>query len=250
VHAAHFTILSGCMEALDDATFQLPVVALVCNLSDSSIMSHSEVKTVFHEFGHVLHSLLSRTTFQHLSGTRAALDFVETPSHLIENFVWDRNFLNKFARHHQTGAVMPEELQNQLIRSRSQFKSINVQNQILYSRLDQALFGKPIPKETTEIFAELYQDSNVPYAAGTHWHTRFGHLVTYGAGYYGYLYANVFSSDIWREQFAPNSLSRDAGERLWSEMLGKGGSKDPSEMLKSVLGREPSVESYFKSMAL
>jgi intermediate peptidase len=260
VHAAHFTVLCGCAETVDAQDFQRPVVALVCNLSasehggSSDIVSHSEVETLFHEFGHALHSLLSRTTFQHLSGTRAAMDFVETPSHLLEHYVWDTQFLSKMARHHVTGEPMPAELMQLLRQSRNEFKSLDVQNQILYSRFDQALFG-PVPASgglvpSTEVFAGLYGDlTGIQYPEGTHWHTRFGHLVTYGAGYYGYLYAQAFAADLFHTT-ADNPLSRQWGERVWRDLLGQGGARDPHVMLRGLLGREPSVEAMFQEMGM
>lgn len=252
VHAAHFTVLCGCAETVDAQDFQRPVVALICNLSHGDnaggVISHSEVETLFHEFGHALHSLLSRTTFQHMSGTRAAMDFVETPSHLLEHYVWDTNFLQRIARHHTTGEVIPEHLIHLLRKSRQQFKSLELQNQILYSRFDQTLFGVPSNKSSTEIFAHLYHEAGIPYADGTHWHTRFGHLVSYGAGYYGYLYAQAFASDIWQTHFQGNSLSRQSGDRLWHDLLGHGGARDPQTMLTGLLGREPSVVGLFEEL--
>ena len=197
-HAAHFTVRCGCRttplletssQDEDDygENYQLPIVTLVCNLSSGPTLSHGEVETLYHEFGHALHSLLSRTEFQHMSGTRAAMDFVETPSHLIENFVWDADFLKLLGVHHVTGEVMPDQLIEALRQSRNSFAAIERQNQILYAKLDQTLFGVPDPQHrtTTQIFADLHHQAGVPYAEGTHWHSRFGHLVTYGAGYYG-----------------------------------------------------------------
>lgn len=197
-HAAHFTVRCGCL--LDGTSakpeYQTPVVALVCNITDSKggtpgLLNHHEVATLLHEFGHALHSLLSRTTFQHVSGIRAAMDFVETPSHLFENYAWDPQFLSIVARHFATGEAIPEDTVKRLIQSRNEFRSIDIQNQICYSMFDQKLHGVPDPNRgsTTDLFAKLNQDLHIPYAEGTFWHSRFGHLVTYGAGYYGYLYS-------------------------------------------------------------
>lgn len=250
-HAAHFTVRCGCAlnsgsDDEDDTSddYQYPIVALVCNLSSTITLSHSEVETLFHEFGHALHSLLSRTRFQHMSGTRAAMDFVETPSHLMENFVWDPEFLKILALHHQTGDAMPDEMITQLQQSRYEFAAIDRQNQILYSLFDQQLFGVPDPSgpTSTEIFARLHRELGVPYADGTHWHSRFGHLVSYGAGYYGYLYSQVFARDIWKRCFEGNSLDRQAGQQLWHQLLGHGGAKDPRAMLTDLLGRPPQID--------
>jgi intermediate peptidase len=254
-HAAHFTVQCGCVLGGTSLKpeYQTPIVALVCNMAPQGpLLNHHEVETLFHEFGHGLHSLLSRTTFQHLSGTRAAMDFVETPSHLFENYAWDPQFLSLVARHYVTGERIPEDAVQKLIQSRNEFRCIEIQTQMLYALFDQALFGVPDPSRpsTTELFAKLHRDNNVPYAEGTHWHSRFGHLVTYGAGYYGYLYSQVFAADIWKHRFQGDSLQRESGECVWRDMLIHGGAKDPNVMLQSILTREPSVDSFFESMEL
>lgn len=234
-HAAHFTVKCGCAESVDAKDFQLPVVALICNLStDGQTISHSEFETLMHEFGHALHSLLSRTTFQHMSGTRAAMDFVETPSHLLEHFSWDPDFLRLVGKHHLTGTVIPDKMIHLLLQTRQEFKSLELQNQILYSRFDQALFGPPIDASSIEIFSSLYRKQNIPYANGTHWHTRFQHLVTYGkllfiteynlilfshtyyvgAGYYGMYYsACMFYYSLFYSHFCYQRILVCAGIR-------------------------------------
>mmetsp|Transcript_10079 Transcript_10079/g.18343 ORF Transcript_10079/g.18343 Transcript_10079/m.18343 type:complete len:791 (-) Transcript_10079:6-2378(-) len=272
VHAAHFTVQCGCTRSPSsheqdnnniNSNNQLPIIALVCNLSAgasssertaSTVLSHNEVETLFHEFGHALHSLLSRTSFQHLSGTRAAMDFVETPSHLMENFVWDPQFLSLMARHYSTGQAPSSEQISHLVQSRYRFRSIDVQTQIVYSLFDQSLFGGNYRNNSsTELFAELHQSHGLPYAKNTHWHSRFGHLVTYGAAYYGYLYSQVFAADIWTRTFVQpgDTLSRASGEKVWRDMLIHGGARDPHLMLKDVLGgAEPTADSYVDSMKL
>lgn len=257
-HAAHFTVRCG-KNHCSNSEPQLPIVALVCNLAPAymkskvSILSHSEVETLFHEFGHGLHSLLSRTSFQHLSGTRAAMDFVETPSHLLEHFVWNKEFLNIIGKHYATGAQIPEENLDNLIRGRYAFKAMEVMNQCVYAKFDQIIHGPPNvwrdrqDRTTTEVFASLHKQNNLFYAPGTHWHSKWGHLVTYGAGYYSYLYADVFAADIWHNTFGGGSkaFDRESGTRYWNEILVHGGAKDPNMMLNSILGRDPSAESFF-----
>jgi intermediate peptidase len=184
-----------------------------------------------------------------MSGTRAAMDFVETPSHWMENYVWDPEFLQILGRHHIDGHVIPENLVDALRKSRYEFHGIERQNQILYALFDQKLFGVPVntdPSNPTrvnpaDIFASLHREHGIPFTEGTHWYSRFGHLVTYGAGYYGYLYSQVFAGDIWRECFEGNSLSREAGDKLWKKVLIHGGASDPNAMLKDLLGRPPQV---------
>jgi intermediate peptidase len=289
LHAAHFTIRCGRIREEDtintttnssSSAHQLPIVALVCNLtpppssstsSSSSLLSHSEVETLYHEFGHGLHSLLSRTSFQHLSGTRASMDFVETPSHLFESFARDPYFLSRIlARHYITGVPLLERKARHLALSYTDFRGLEIRTQIVHSKFDQALFGNtPCSPSlggcsSTNMFQRLHEEAGMPYAIGTHWHTKFGHLVTYGAGYYGYLYAQTFAADIWMSVLAPCMASsssssprrhhldaavRNGGMKIWKEMLLHGGAKDPKEMLHAVLGREPSVDPFFRGMS-
>jgi intermediate peptidase len=248
-HAAHFTVRCGCVVDGPDSEYQSPIVALVCNMNtgEASFSSHQEVETLFHEFGHALHSLLSRTNFQHMSGTRAAMDFVETPSHLMENYVWDPQFLPMLART-TSGEPIPESMIQSLRESHKLFKCLEMQNQIVLAMFDQHIFGAPSSASTTDIWSGLHRQHAVPYAEGTHWHSNVGHLVTYGAGYYGYLYSQVFASDIWNQLFQEQSLERKSGEQIWKKMLIHGGARDANLMLKDLLGREPTVENFLKTL--
>ncbi|KAJ0409475.1 hypothetical protein P43SY_002365 [Pythium insidiosum] len=259
-HAAHFTIRCG--KRLSPSRYQKPLVALVCNFNKPaphapSLLSHSEVETLFHEFGHALHSLLSRTEFQHLSGTRASLDFVETPSHLFEYFAWDYRVVREFARHHATGEALPEEMMTRLKQSKHMFAAMDAQTQCLYSLLDLQLFGAPAnssdaPTSSTALLRELQNAHTlVPHVEGTCWHTRFGHLVGYGAGYYSYLYSRVFASAIWQHRFAAAPLSRSAGQELHDELMIHGGARAPQEILTALVGqREPTAASYLEELGI
>eukprot|EP00897_Mesotaenium_endlicherianum_P009239 jgi/Mesen1/8343/ME000462S07790 len=156
-HAAHFNIRCG--RQLADGSYQLPLVALVCNFprpigGGPCLLNHAEVETLFHEFGHALHSLLSRTTFAH---------------------------------HHSSGDPIPERLVASLRQSKQMFAAMDLQNQVVYSLTDQAFFGRQPPagssRSTTAVLAEIQNEhSNIRHVEGTHWQARFSHLLGYGAG--------------------------------------------------------------------
>jgi len=253
-HAAHFTVRCGCLENGPDSDYQKPIVALVCNMNtgQASFSSHQEVETFLHEFGHALHSLLSRTNFQHLSGTRAAMDFVETPSHLMEHYAWCKHFLPLLATN-ADGEPLPESMVQGLSQSRNQFRFLEMQNQIVLSNFDQTIFGPQLQSNdqgmpTKDVWAAMHRQSGVPFADNTHWFTNVGHLVTYGAGYYGYLYSQVFADAIWNELFHKQSLNRTSGERIWKKMLIHGGARDANVILEDLLGHKPTVDNYWKSL--
>ncbi|KAK3009814.1 hypothetical protein RJ639_013939 [Escallonia herrerae] len=227
---AHFAIKGG--RRISDLEYQLPVVALVCNFRGSHNsrhvkLYHSEVETLFHEFGHALHSLLSRTDYQHFSGTRVLLDFAETPSNLFE--------------HESSGDVIPEELVVSLQRAKKMFVATELQRQILYALVDQTLFGNKLssPRDTVSVIADLKrQHTSWKHAEGTHWHTRFSHLLNYGAGYYSYLYAKCFAATIWEKTCKEDPLSLATGSALRSKFLQHGGAKDPADLMNDLVGGE------------
>ncbi|XP_022941716.1 mitochondrial intermediate peptidase, mitochondrial isoform X1 [Cucurbita moschata] len=239
---AHFAIQGGCK--VSEMEYQLPVVALVCNFSGSRERSnvrlnHSEVETLFHEFGHALHSLLSRTEYQHFSGTRVVLDLAETPSNLFEYYASDYRVLRTFAKHYSTGEVIPEKLVKSMQGAKKMFAATELQRQILYALIDQTLFGERLTSErdTSSVVAELKrQCTSWKHVDGTHWQTRFFHLLTYGAGYYSYLYAKCFAATIWEKLCQEDPLSRSTGTALRTKFLQHGGSKEPVDLLKDLVG--------------
>ncbi|KAF8379289.1 hypothetical protein HHK36_028722 [Tetracentron sinense] len=269
---AHFAIKGG--RRISETEYQLPVVALVCNFSASlgsstARLNHWELETLFHEFGHALHSLLSRTDFQHFSGTRVVLDLAETPANLFEYYAWDYRVLRTFARHYSTGEVIPEKLVESMQGARKMFAATELQRQIFYALIDQTLFGEQSspPIDTVSIVADLKRRyTSWKHAEGTHWHTRFNHLLNYGAGsklhssfldnffsqdhrilyvynsylmyvgYYSYLYAKCFAATIWHEVCLEDPLSLATGSALRTKFLQHGGAKDPDDLLKDLTG--------------
>ncbi|XP_049363553.1 mitochondrial intermediate peptidase, mitochondrial [Solanum verrucosum] len=238
---AHFAIRGG--RRVSETEYQLPVVALVCNFSGSSLapvrLNHSEVETLFHEFGHALHSLLSRTEYQHFSGTRVVLDFAETPSNLFESYAWDYRVLKTFAKHYSTGDIIPKELVESMVGAKKMFAATELQRQILYALVDQTLFGEQPSTgiDTMAIVADLKrQHTSWTHVDGTHWHTRFSHLTNYGAGYYSYLYAKCFATSIWQRMCQEDPLSLDTGSALRTKFLQHGGAKDPADILNDLAG--------------
>ncbi|KAI3517585.1 hypothetical protein L1887_16800 [Cichorium endivia] len=236
---AHFAIRGG--RKVSKTEYQLPVIALVCNFSkahNSSIvrLNHSDVDTLFHEFGHALHSLLSRTDYQHFSGTRVAFDMAETPSNLFEYYAWDYRVLKKFARHYSTGDSIPEKLVDSMVGAKKMFVGMELQQQIFYALVDQTLYSD-WPIDTTSIVGNLRkQHTNWKHVEGTHWQTRFSHLLYYGAGYYSYLYAKCFASSIWERVCKEDPLSLETGTAIRTKLLQHGGAKEPAQLLNHLAG--------------
>ncbi|EDO43059.1 predicted protein, partial [Nematostella vectensis] len=249
---SHFTIKG---KILKDGTYQLPIVAIICNFpppspSGPSLLTHGMVENLFHEMGHAMHSMLARTRYQHVTGTRCSTDFAEVPSVLMEYFAWDSRVLNKFARHFRTGQPLPEEMVNKLCQSRNMFGALEMQRQILYSIADQIYHGKhPLQKNTTDIMSDIQKEHTViPFVSGVAWQQRFSHLNGYGARYYSYLWSRAVASMVWHQCFHANPFSREVGDRYRSQMLAHGGGKDPNALVAGMLGKELTTEDMVQAL--
>ncbi|XP_071839487.1 mitochondrial intermediate peptidase-like [Apostichopus japonicus] len=249
----HFTIRGG--RLLDDSTYQLPKVVLTCSFSPPTsscptLLTHGMMENLFHECGHAMHSMLARTRYQHVTGTRCATDFAEVPSILMEYFANDYRVLSRFARHYQSQETLPEEMISKLCESKKMFAAQSLQTQICYSMFDQVLHGPhPLPKTTTEIYEDIQNNySSIPYVQNTAWHLRFGHLVGYGAKYYSYLYSRAVAHKIWSQCFREDPLNRDMGERYRHTMLAHGGGKEASLLVENMLGKKLSTDDLVESL--
>lgn len=189
----------------NNINFQLPVVCLVANLSSASheSLSHSDAETLCHEMGHALNSLLSRTKFQHLSGTRGPLDVVEIPSHVVEQYAWEPSALQLLCTAKGKEIPPPDSLLQAVAAGGREFGALEVQYQIMLSMVDQLLHSEnpPTGGQVEKAIAEIVQQhSSFGHAKGTYPHLRFTHLIGYGATYYSYLFAQCISAQVWQSR--------------------------------------------------
>lgn len=248
----HFTIRGG--RRLDDGQYQLPVVVLMLNLphpthSAPTLLSPGMMENLFHEMGHAMHSMLGRTRYQHVTGTRCATDFAEVPSILMEYFATDYRVINQFARHYQTGQPLPQSMVARLCESKKVCGAADTQLQVFYAALDQVYHGKPQKQSTTDILIDMQKKYyGLPYINNTAWQLRFSHLIGYGAKYYSYLMSRAVASMVWKQCFYKDPLSRETGERYRREMLAHGGGKEPMLMVEGMLQKRPSVEDFVNAL--
>ena len=244
---------------------QLPTIALVCdfpkndNAKEPALLSFYSVETLFHEMGHAIHSILARTSFQNVSGTRCATDFAELPSTLMEHFAADPTVLSLFARHWKTDKPLPYDLIAERIRLAKRFEGIDTEHQILLAMVDQAYHAPEVAApsfDSTRVFHEI-QDR---YAHGPRepqescWQGFFGHLHSYGSTYYSYLFDRVLAERVWRVVFKAgengSAINRENGERLKERLLKWGGGRDPWTCLAETLEDPRLAPGDEKSMAL
>ena len=234
-----------------------PVAALVCNFTKPtedkpSLLSHDEVETFFHEFGHCLHTILADTKFGEFSGTNVARDFVEAPSQMFENWVWDAKVLNTFARHYKTGKPLPKELLAGMIKAKHLGSGMLAEHQIYYGMVDMTYHTDDDGKVDTtkvglDLFGEIELYDPVPQ---THFQASFGHLTGYQAGYYGYMWSLVYASDMFQRFKELGMLNPKAGMYYRKKILARGGTLDAMDLVKDYLGREPRMEPFLRHLGL
>jgi thimet oligopeptidase len=245
-HYAQFTLASGQRDV------RLPEGVLVCNFprpaaGAPALMEHGDVKTFFHEFGHLLHHVLGgRTRWAGQSGVATEWDFVEAPSQMLEEWVWDPDVLAGFARHVETDEPIPAALVRRMKAADEYGKGLMVRQQMFYAAASLELHRRdPGGLDTTRLVAEL-QERYTPFrhVEGTYFHESFGHLDGYSAIYYTYMWSLVIAKDLFVPFREAGLMSEGPARRYRKAILEAGGSKPAAELVKDFLGRPHSFDAY------
>jgi thimet oligopeptidase len=253
-HAAAWPLVPG--RRLADGTYERPLTAIVANLprptADApALLRHDDVVTLFHEFGHVLHSTLTRAELTRFSGGNTEWDFIEAPSQILEHWAWQPDVLARFARHHATGAPIPRALVERLVASRDLDVGLTTLRQCYLGLMDLDLHGLEETSDIAAVDRAAFASWGLPYHEGTLYPCQFQHLMGgYDAGYYGYLWSKVYGDDMFGRFEAEGVTSPVVGAAYRREILEPNGTRDGMEMLRAFLGREPSPSTFLRLLGI
>ncbi len=258
-HFAQFDIISG--KLLPDGKYQRPTVALLCNFPPPtgdapSLMTHQDVEVLFHEFGHALHSIVTRAKYGRFAGTHVPGDFVEAPSQMLQNWVWDKKVLDTFAAdYHDPSKKIPADVVKKLNDAKLANAGILYRRQFAFASLDLALHDphpEDMPYDSVAISNPILEKVFLPIDPSTTFVSYFGHLNGYDAGYYGYAWADAIAADMATvfEKAKDGYLDKQAGMKLRREIYEPGDSRDVNESIEKFLGRKQSVEPFLKKIGI
>lgn len=247
-HAAQFDVQAG-VEGQ-----QLPIAALVCNFpggdDPTALMEHSQVETFLHEFGHLLHHIFSgQQQWGIFSGVATERDFVEAPSQMLEEWIWDYDSLKQFAVN-SDGEIIPQELVDSMRNARDFGRGAFIRNQMFYAALSLSYYQTPPEELNLHTTMVEMQDrySPFPYMEDTHFYASFGHLFGYSAAYYTYMWSEVIAADILSEFKEKGMRNTQLAKRYRQMVLEPGGSKDAARLVNDFLGRPFSFDAFIDAL--
>ena len=258
-HFAQFGIVEG--KLLVDGKYQRPACAVVCNFPPPSkdrpsLLSHQDVETLFHEFGHAMHTIMTRAKYSRFSGTSVPRDFVEAPSQMLENWVWDKKVLDSFAADYRDSAKkIPAEILGKLKEARLATEATRYRRQLSFGLTDLTLHTQihdSNAKEALPLSNKVLGEVFLPLPPDTAFVAYFGHLMGYDAGYYGYAWADAIAADMATVfEKSPNGYSDQAtGHRLRTEVYEPGDSRDVNISIEKFLGRPRSIQPFLKKIGI
>lgn len=238
----------------EGGTYRAPLAAMLANFSkpnasNPSLMGHGEVETFFHEFGHIMHFTLTKARYRAQAGFNVAMDFVEAPSQMLENWVWNPEMLTRLSKHYKTGHSMPKDLIKRIIDARLFGEAWSVRGQLVLASLDLIIHTKGA-KDPVALYAKISKKMiGIAPPRNQLWLAGFGHIAHgYDAGYYSYLWSKVYADDMFSRFEKEGILNPKTGRDYRHWILEKGSSMEEMDLVKGFLGRKPNNKAFLKSI--
>lgn len=253
-HAAAFDLINGREEGV---CYVAPFAALVCNFSkptrsNPSLLSHDEVETFFHEFGHIMHNVLTTARYESQAGFNVAWDYVEMPSQMLENWVWNKEALKKISSHYKTGEQLPDELIEKMLKSAKFRISTMYMRQMLLALFDMKLHYEIVKGTPHAIYRQMVKETLGLTLPKSHlFPAGFGHIAGgYEAGYYSYAWAKVYAQDMFTRFEKEGLFNPKTGRDYRTWILEKGSSMKEIDLITRFLGRKPNSKAFLKYIGI
>jgi peptidyl-dipeptidase Dcp len=247
-------------QSIHNGVEKRPFISIVMNFTKPtadapSLITHSELTTFLHEFGHALHGILAQGRYPSMTGTGVSRDFVELPSQIMENWAYEPEYLNTFAKHYQTGEAIPMELIDKIVAAKNFQAGYGQVRQLHFGYLDMAWHTlKEVPAESTIEFEHnvLAPYLVLPAVEGTGFSTSFSHIFTggYSAGYYSYKWAEVLEADAFSLFKEKGIFNTEVSNAFRKEILEKGGVEDEAVIYRNFRGHDPQPEALMEKLGL
>lgn len=254
-HACHATVVRAQKRA--DGTMVPAVGAIIANFPKQrgdkpALLKFTDVTTFFHEFGHAMHDIVGRTEFAGKAGTSVKLDFVEVPSQMFEEWMYNASVIKKVSSHYQTGEPLPYDIIQKKIDLKQFDSGFFVQRQAWLALISLGMYQSGGCADSDALVRDLHQRylAHVRFDPEAHFQASFGHLTGYGARYYSYLWSKVYALDLFYAIQRNGKIDPVLGKRFVEQVLAPGGSKDPSILLKTFLGREPNRQAFLHDLGI
>lgn len=245
---------------LPDGTMQVPSVVIAANFTPAGngvppLLTHSEVETLFHEFGHVLQMSMATSNYATLTGDNVAWDYIETHSQLLENWAWQPEVLKKISSHYKTGEKLPDEMIASLVKSKNAGVAQGFIRQNFLGQFDVDAHAAQKRVDTTKLYAKMMKEiTGIPMTKGTYPQASFGHIMSltdpYDVGYYVYAWSLVIAEDIFSQFAAQGLFNEELGAKLRTYVYTAGTVYDENEMVEKFLGRPYNDKAFLKSLGV
>ena len=247
-------------QRIEDGVEYRPFISIVCNFTKPtadapSLITHDELTTFLHEFGHALHGIFAQGRYPSLTGTNVSRDFVELPSQIMENWAFEPEYLNSFAKHYQTGEPIPAELIEKIVAAKNYLAGYGQVRQLHFGYLDMAWHAvSELPSDNAVDFEQktLAPYSVMPSVEGAAFSTSFSHIFSggYSAGYYSYKWAEVLEADAFSLFKEKGIFNTDVAASFRKNILEKGGAEDAAVIYRNFRGHDPQPEALMEKLGL
>jgi len=256
-HPSMWTLVNGRRDGYQNENYITPLATIIGNFPKPtpdlpSLLSHNEVETFFHEFGHIMHGILTSASYSSQSGTSVVWDFVEVPSQMLEHWIWDKEMLNILSGHYKNpNEKLPPEILDSMLKAKDHMIGYTSMRQLIFGLYNHVLHAGPVSENISKIYNDLnFKYFGIKLPEDNIFASGFGHLIGYAGAYYSYMWSKVYECDLFTRFKVEGLLNPKTGADYRSWILEKGSSMEPIDLIRGFLGREPNNKAFLEELGI